>query len=253
MDYSDYQHSADRDYERACAEWVEAATPEQIAEALRTGVLRKRPRRGHPGEFDYVLADLDRDPADDTCREEDAADAFANYAPTADWSHIPGAHDRLAPTLAERFGLTAAQAEGIAHWHAGAMKEEVQRETATLLNRIIGLFLLATGDLRIVAHGLAHAARMAASAGFASLRRSADALGCSPEAVRKSADRWCQLLHLPPIEGAKSPEARAKYQQNGLNNHWRNQTCKLPANKPLPPRRPPSVSPPSANSVSAAS
>lgn len=224
--YADRQTMRDREYEEACARWIAEASPEQIAQALETGVLRKRPRKGRPGEFDYVLADLDRGPSDDTCHEDDAAKAFENYAPTADWSNIPGESDPLPVWLAQEFKLEPALADRIAGWHRQALAREAQDEAAVLINRIIGLLLISTGDLRIVAHGLAHAARMNKSAGFDSLHASAAALGCSVEAVRKSAWKWVNLLGFPPLDGAKSPEACAKYRQNGLENHHRKQTRK---------------------------
>jgi hypothetical protein len=92
------------------------------------------------------------------------------------------------------------------------------------LNRVIGFFLQ-PGNLLVRAHALAHAARMAAISGLRSLRHSSEVCKVSVEAVRKVAWKWVELLKLPPLEGAKSDQAREKYRQDKQTNHWRSQTC----------------------------
>jgi hypothetical protein len=221
--YAERQAQKDAAYHKQCDEFLAQLTPEQLAEYKRRGLVRIIRKKGQPERL--VLADDGSSIAKDTCVEGDAADLFANHAPSADWHNIPGSGEDLVDVIAEKFDVSRAVAEAVAMWHRGDITVRVQVETATLLQRIIGFFLLPGNDLRIRAHALAHAARMAPLAGFSSLRESSRAIGCSTEAIRKVAWEWVELLNLPPLEGAKSPEARAKYTEDKLTNHWRNQKC----------------------------
>jgi hypothetical protein len=155
-------------------------------------------------------------------REGDAVGMCEHHA---DFAQAPDLNlDGMPDELREQFGLSDEQARRVANWHSARVNADVQRQVALLFLRIIGFFLL-PGNLLVRAHALAHAARMAVSNGFNSLRDSAKACGVSVEAVRKVAWRWVEMLGLPPLEGAKSEAARKKYSEDKIHNHWRHQKC----------------------------
>jgi hypothetical protein len=158
-------------------------------------------------------------------RESDAVGMCEHRKEFAHMPDMAAAVDTVTDQLQEEFDLTRVQAVRIAAWHTAHVSTEVQRQIALLLLRIIGFFML-PGNLLIRAHALAHAARMATMNGFKSLRDSAGACGVSVEAIRKIAWKWVAMLGLPPLDGAKSTEARAKYSADKKTNHWRHQKCK---------------------------
>lgn len=214
-----------KEYERECAAYLARMSPAQIARAKSLGLLKEVRKNGRPtGE--YVLSDTGRDRAVDVCADDDAAVLFENSAAHSTPELATAAADRLPDLLAEKFALTSEQARGIVEWHQERLKAEVAQETSTVLQRVIGFFLLAD-NAKLAAHALAHAARMAKLTGFSSLRKSAEAIGVSPEGIRKVAWKWVELLGLPPLEGAKSAEARAAYSEDKKTNHWRNRPCTM--------------------------
>ena len=223
-------------YEQECSKFLQGMSPEQVAEAKQMGLLHEVHKNGRRTGT-YVLADTGREKAGDVCRDDDAAALFENSAVLSTPELITVSADKLADLLAERFDLTAGQAEGIVAWHQERLKVEVAQETSSVLQRVIGFFLLAD-NAKICAHALAHAARMARLTGFSSLRKSAEAIGVSVEGIRKVAWRWIELLGLPPLEGAKSSEAKARYSEDKKTNHWRNRTCTL-ENLAIPAATPP--------------
>ena len=225
--YEDHGAQRDLAYEQRCAEHLAALTPAQLADYQARGLLHEVRRHGRKtGE--YRLADTGRDVADDTCRDDDAGVLFANSTAMSAPETATVSADKLADLLAEKFDLTEGQAEGLVDWHRASVRAEVAAETGAVLQRVIGFFLLAD-NARMCAHALAHAARMARLTGFSSLRKSALAIGVTVEGLRKVAWKWVALLNLPPLEGAKSSEAKAAYSEVQTNGHWRKKLC-TPAN-----------------------
>ncbi len=215
LDYEARRRAMDREYQEAWAK----LSPAMLAKMARMGI--NGGKDGGPGPLEPV----DREEAErDLCREDDAAVLFENSTRMSTLVDFAGEVDRLPWLLRETFGLDEEQAEGLAAWHLATVERQVKMELSLKLNRVIGFFLQ-PGNLLVRAHALAHAARMAAISGLNSLRHSSKICGVSVEAVRKVAWRWVELLELPALEGAKSAEAKEKYRQDKLDNHWRSQTC----------------------------
>lgn len=109
------------------------------------------------------------------------------------------------------------------------MEEEIIRNRSFLLERVAGYLIKEEGPKLLPrVHALLHAIPgLAKQAGFASLRLSAAKCQVSVEWLRRKRDKCCHILAIPiPTESKKSDEARAKYKQNALKNHWRNQLYK---------------------------
>lgn len=115
------------------------------------------------------------------------------------------------------------------------MLQEIEKNRALLLGKAV-LYLVKSQSNTILArsHQLIHAIPgVAMMAGFGSMRKSAKACRVSCEWIRRGRDRWCAILELPiPSDGRKSDEAKERYRQNGLNNHWRRQVVKPTQPKP---------------------
>ena len=231
-DYSLRQKERDAEYVAACKDWVKTASSEDLEKAREAGVVREVQHRNGKRELvasahdELATGRMDGDKVH-LGREEDLVVALDRWNEEGMFVEVDfaGRADMLPDLLQERFGVTSEQATGISAMVAGLIRREVSAESGLMLRRAIGFFLL-PGNLLVRAHALAHAARMAAASGFRSLRHSAQECGVSPEAVRKVAWTWVKVLNLPPLEGAKSDEARARYRKDKQTNHWRNQKCK---------------------------
>jgi hypothetical protein len=55
--------------------------------------------------------------------------------------------------------------------------------------------------------------------------------------MRRVAWKWVEQLGLPPLEGAKSEEAREAYSKDKKSNHWRTKKCTLPQLTPPNPNQ----------------
>lgn len=131
----------------------------------------------------------------------------------------------------------------------GPMNEEISKNQALTLGRV-ACYLAKSEKNNVLAriHALLHSIpRLATMVGFSSMRKSAIECRVSCEWIRRSRDRWCEILELPvPADGRKSEEAKEKYHLNGTTNHWRtqryqNQTkpnlpCPIPKPTKLTPR-----------------
>jgi hypothetical protein len=210
VNYDERQRAVDAEYLRAWA----ALSPAQLAGMKATGV--NGPDCGHD-------AAPDRGRREVVGREDDAG-SERHAGVTVDFAAVV---DTRSDRLRERFGLSLVQAKGVSDYIGELIQEELTAQSAQLLARIVGYFLLSSENLMARAHGLAHAARMSASNGLVSLRHSAKICGCSPEWMRRVAWKWCVTLDLPPLEGAKSPAARAAYSKDKLSNHYRKKKCTL--------------------------
>lgn len=165
---------------------------------------------------------------------EDAASLYSNSMALAEYANMAEAVDGVPYEIAERFGIVIPEGsrKPFLEWFTERMRLEVQRENSLLLRRLIG-FLLRPGNLRIRAHALAHAARLAMAMGIRSLRHSVEIIRAggeeaSAEGLRKMAWKWVQVLDLVPLEGAKPPEACEAYRQDKLSDkHWRKEKCTL--------------------------
>jgi hypothetical protein len=206
-DHRERQNARDAEY---LAEWQKMPTAlrEKLAAAGVDG-----PDTGHQK-------------AEDVGREDDIATIAANRGDVSDWPDMAAAADKLSDVLMEQFGVTRDQATGIASLVEDRVRQATMETQSLQLARIVGFFLAGSDNLQARAHGLAQAARMAASNGLGSLRQSAKACGVSHEWMRRVAWRWCELLGLPPLEGAKSAAACEAYREDKRNNHWRKRTCK---------------------------
>ena len=164
--------------------------------------------------------------AEDVGREDDIAAIASNRRDMSDWPDMAAVADKLSDMLMEQFGVRRDQAIGIAALIEQRVRDATMETQSLQLARIVGFFLAGSDNLQARAHGLAQAARMAASNGLGSLRQSAKSCGVSHEWMRRVAWRWCELLGLPPLEGAKSAAACEAYREDKKNNHWRKRTCK---------------------------
>jgi hypothetical protein len=230
----------------ACLDWLASSSPEEIQQMMDMGIVRKVRHKNGTEELIAYLSD--DEPAADLGRAEDLAEMLERWdcEGVSVRQDMAGHIDKLDNWLCEKFGVTPVQAKEIAVWHALAVHRKVRVETALTLRRVIGFFLLPEGSLLVRAHALAHAARMASINGLTSLRHSAELCRVSVEAIRKVAWQWIALLNLPPLEAAKSEEAKERYAEDKKTNHWRTQKCKTgmnldPAKKKAKPCRPPSI------------
>jgi hypothetical protein len=221
MSYEDRQRVRDEEY---CKAW-EALPPSKREQLLNHG----------------LTADCDRDPAPDrgrrevVGREHDASEDLETHGGVeVDYAE---ACDSLADKIQQEFGpMSRDQAERIAAFMAERAQAALIEQSSLILARIVGFFLLSSDNLQARAHALAHAARMAARNGLRSLRHSAEVCGVSPEWMRKVAWKWVEQLGLPPLEGAKSEEAREAYSKDKKTNHWRTKKCtQLPNLNPSNP------------------
>ncbi len=250
QDYRERQVVRDREWREA---WAALSPDARAAMEAKMGSSDDAPvqfRNGH------VLHETASEPAPQGTKEtvgrrEDAGEMAEHHADFRSNPDIAAAVDSLADQLREQFGLTSPaaaqfgisgaqldaflrfqlrQCERIAAWHEEQVRLENQRQAAMTLGRVVG-FLLLPGNLRLRAHGLAHAARMAKRNGLTSLRASAIACGVTQTAMCNVAWKCVELLGLPPLEGAKSGEAKEKYRNDKKTNHWRTQKCKLEKRK----------------------
>jgi len=157
-----------------------------------------------------------------------------NYSSAAASPDMADCLDEHVDRVIEKFGTKHADfIRAIADELKKPMDEELVRNRANLLGRV-SCYLVQDekGNLRARVHALLHSIpRLAAENGFPSMRASAKVCGVSPEWLRRKRDSWCDLLEIErPANGCKSEEAKLKYRQNALNNHWRNQTFKSNGN-----------------------
>jgi hypothetical protein len=207
VDYREKQAARDAEY---LAEW------EKMPPALRA----KLATVGIDGP------DTGTKHAEDVGRDDDVATTAANRDDVCDWPDMAAAVDKLSDLLIEQFGVSRVQAGSIAAFIEERVRQATMETQSLQLARIVGFFLAGSDNLQARAHGLAQAARMGASNGLGSLRQSAKTCGVSHEWMRRVAWRWCELLGLPPLEGAKSAAACEAYRKDKTNNHWRKRTCK---------------------------
>lgn len=129
------------------------------------------------------------------------------------------------------------------------MHEEVQKQaSATVVQIVCYLIKTESGSLLARIHSLLHAIpRLAAINGYASMRQSAKACGRSVEWISRGRELWCKMLGIPiPAEGTKSEEAKAKYREAALSDHWRDRKFtadKTETNPNLCKPTPPKLSP----------
>jgi hypothetical protein len=118
------------------------------------------------------------------------------------------------------------------------MEQELIRNRSHLLARV-SAYLVADENGKEKSNALAriHALlhsipRFASENGYSSMRASAIACGVSPEWMRRSRDKCCDLLEIPvPAHGQKSKEAKMKYKRNAHTNHWRSKKFVAPTKK----------------------
>jgi hypothetical protein len=178
--------------------------------------------------------DCGRDPAPDqgreiVCREDAAVIGDRHCGEEIDFA---AAVDQLGDELAQNFGVTPQQGAALAAFIERRINDALMERHSLMLARVVGFFLAGSENLQARAHGLAHAARMAPLNGLRSLRHSAELCNVSVEWLRRVAWKWCDLLELPPLEGAKSAEARAAYSKDKQTNHWRTKKCTLKSPTP---------------------
>lgn len=158
--------------------------------------------------------------------ERDVAEMCDVSADAAVMPDMAGEIDTPEDVVMERFGVSLEQARLIVRWCDAQVERAQMQLHATIIARVIGMFLTSNDNLKARAHALAHAARLASMNGLRSLRHSAELCGVSAEWMSKLAQKWCEELGLPPVPGAKSAAAREKYSADKDNNHWRKQKCK---------------------------
>ena len=215
MSYIERQSALDAQYRRA---W-EDLSAEQRAEMAAAGIDGP---------------DCGREPAPDSGRE---IVCRVDAAVIGDWHSgaeidFAAAVDQLGDELAQNFGVTRQQGAALAAFIERRTTDALRERHSLMLARVVGFFLAGSENLQARAHGLAHAARMASLNGLRSLRHSAELCNVSVEWIRRVAWKWCDLLELPPLEGAKSAEARAAYSKDKQTNHWRTKKCTLKSPNP---------------------
>lgn len=147
--------------------------------------------------------------------------------------------DDYVDEVIERLGIQYAP---FIRWLANLLKrpmdEELIRNRSLLLARVSG-YLVADENGKEKSNALAriHALlhsipRFASENGYSSMRASALACGVSPEWMRRTRDKCCDLLEIPiPAHGQKSKEAKMKYKHNAHTNHWRSKKFVAPTKK----------------------
>ena len=213
-DHSDYIHRQarmDAQYQAACKK----LSPEQCAAMERSGVRGEADMTGLLGLKSSKLG-----------VDKDAAEIGVNSITASVTVDFAAVVDTARDLLREHLGLSAELATKIDAWHKDRVKHENDQQRARLLFRMIGMLLM-PGNVMLRVHALAHASRMSKEFELRSLRHSAEICNVTVEAVRKVAWKWVALLGFPPLEGAKSEEAKRKYSEDKKSNHWRKQkVCK---------------------------
>lgn len=150
-----------------------------------------------------------------------------NHAPSFFTPDMADSLDTVADQLIEKYGADKADLiRSIVEDLKEPMNEEIEKSGALMLGRIAMYMVKSeTNNIYARSHALLHAIpRLAAKNGYASMRQSAKACRVSPEWMRRTRDWWVNVLGIKaPVEGIKSDEAKERYRQNGLRNHWRHQ------------------------------
>lgn len=250
-DYPDKQAARTAEYLDA---W-ESLTPEQLAEMAAAGVTGPQcayisnERKVSLRAKGMTATEEENSGPDRPCLAEDAATLYDN-SPALATRPEPAPAD-LPGEIAELFGVIIPEPMRAAFtaWYDGRVRVEVQRENSLLLTRLVA-YLMAPGNLRLRAHALAHAARLAHIMGLRSLHHSVEMIckggdEASVEGIRKVAWKWIVLLELQPLDNAKSPEACEIYRHNKLSDkHWRKEKCTLENLSKLPRQTPSKSQPP---------
>lgn len=150
-----------------------------------------------------------------------------NHAPSFFTPDMADSLDTVVDELIEKYGSQNAELiRSVAEDLKKPMNDEIEKSGALMLGRIAMYMVKSeTNNIYARSHALLHAIpRLAAKNGYASMRQSAKACGVSPEWMRRTRDWWVNALGIKaPVEGVKSDEAKERYRQNGLQNHWRHQ------------------------------
>jgi hypothetical protein len=196
-----------------------------------------------PPEFRRAaeLLGIEPEPSDHSGMAMEYNDEFAQSATIPNMADVLDQFvDEIIEVLGQKYNWTpeqrifyAALIHEIYSWLRKPMEDELVRNRANLLGRV-SCYLVQDekGNLKARVHALLHSIpRLAAENGFPSMRSSAKVCGVSPEWLRRKRDSWCDLLEIArPANGTKSEEAKQKYRENALTNHWRKQTYKRNGN-----------------------
>jgi len=203
VDYAVKQVKHAREYDKA---WAEA--PQEFKEAAKAAGLSALPDKPHGGAIAF------NDNFQTSSYNPDMAESI----------------DTQVDELIEKHGvnnkcLVLAVIEDLRK----PMLKEIEMHRALMIARVVGYMIQGeNSNMLASAHSLMHAIpRFAGANGFGSLRASAKAAGVSVEWIRKTRNKWCEILCIPiPAEGSKSDDAKEKYRKAATNSHWRHQTWK---------------------------
>lgn len=128
--------------------------------------------------------------------------------------------DTLEETLCDEFDIPMEKAIQIAHWHREQLAQNDDQHGTDALDIIMG-YLLDVGNIYLKAVGLVFASGLNRTNGWNTERTAARATGFTPAAINSEKNLWVYMLSLSRNEHSKSTEARQKYKENAMNNHWR--------------------------------
>jgi hypothetical protein len=208
-----YEDFSARQSREARTEWetfLASRTPAQIAELKRLGITGFTDDREHIGPPDT------NKPAPLTA--SDRPIGRENLRVDVDFS---ARCDTRADEIAERWKITHDIAAQIAKDEAEMIEREVERRKAEQL-QTIAAFMIAPGNARKRALGLAYVANLDALNGIGSQEMAGKQTLSTRASINAEAIKWRDLFGLPQNGHMKADAARGTYSKDkASSNHWR--------------------------------
>jgi hypothetical protein len=149
----------------------------------------------------------------------DAAErSLASYTP-----NLAKEIDDEPSILAERAGLKLWQAREIFRFIEERVERRVVAEKCNVIVRVVGVFLKAGSNVKLLVAGLAYAADLAVTNQLGTMQDWAVRNGLSRAAVSKVAKFWQRELGLPASSHMRAEEKCQAYSEAQQKKHWRKQ------------------------------
>lgn len=128
--------------------------------------------------------------------------------------------DTPAEILAERVGVSVAEASRLLEWHQGEIDKTERQTVATMLARVVGVLCRPRANLKALVHALALAAgldslnNIESDKNIKSQVQISKRLGCTRALISHYVCGWSDLLGLHVTKFRKSEDARKVFQQS---------------------------------------
>lgn len=209
--------------------FMASKTPEQLAELKRLGIT------GFADDHDHIGPPEDGPPAE----VESWSSEYENLKVDVDFA---ARCDTLADELLELYDPPRShddhhqQMREIAQMIEDRVAAEVERRKAEQL-QTIAAFMIAPGNARKRALGLAYVANLDALNGIGSQEEAGKKTLSSRASINTEANKWRDLFGMPQNGHMKADAARGTYSQDkSSENHWRRK--KFKRKNPKPKKKP---------------